>query len=1072
MTEAPGQGSKPDHVSRSRYERERRARTEAEELLESKSRELFEANRSLAREAEAARAALADAEAMRAREAVALKERSILLEALAALSGKTGAAQAMQALLECLKVQFEAAEASFIQASGGQVRITAAVPVSRVGSVFNLDADQIRRAQTLPDLIEGRGPGADPDHLHGPRSAILAPLSIPGEGPGALLLGREKERQFSDGELRLLERVCSIASQGLIALREARRNALLVGLIEGRSAAETDGGVLDAPLEAVHRAFARLTDMQGQVVSILDALLEAPIGDADQAIESALRRVARLIQTKRGYVYRMCPGRSALSCSHDWSAPGVDGIGTKVRSIPPAAIEDWRSEFDAGNEVMITDAGHLPGSSGPRDLLDSLGGGSLLAVPMMQDGRFHGFVGFDMGFEPRNYLSGEVHLVRSVAKVIVSVLVRRDNEEKLLASADDAAKARATLVSAVEALQDGFVLYDADDRLVICNERYREIYKRSAEAIVPGARFEDILRHGLDNGEYAEAIGREEEWLVERLANHRRSDNAIEQQLGDGRWLRIFEKATPDGGRVGLRVDITEIKLAETRALADRSAAMEASQDGIAITGADGRFLYMNRAHLEMFGYDDDAEIIGKPWSTLYAPAVARWMEASAFAELQRDGHWSGEVIGRGREGQTVDQDVSLTLQEDGGILCIVRDMSERRREAVERERLRDELQLAQRREIIGQLAAGLAHDFNNLLAAISGSAALIEADTPPDSAANVGLHRIQAAADQGAALVNRLLALGAREKNRLSIDFREHLREAADLIRASTRAPTRLDVDLPEMPILVDADPTDLLQVVLNLAINARDALKEQEGGITLSLAPALPDDLEGPFVIGGIDPSRQWLCLTVADTGPGIDPDALSQVFKPYFSTKGADGTGLGLAIVSSIVTSNGGAVSLETEPGKGTRFRVLWPTGTPSNIAASAAPGDLTGRLDGRSILVLDDQEDVLAVISAFLENAGAEVAPSSEPSDILEALREDPEIWDLLVTDFDMPELTGAEVARRAHAVRSDLPVILVTAFSGALGGSGAVFDAVLDKPIDREALVSAAETAILRRRSRG
>ena len=327
--------------------------------------------------------------------------------------------------------------------------------------------------------------------------------------------------------------------------------------------------------------------------------------------------------------------------------------------------------------------------------------------------------------------------------------------------------------------------------------------------------------------------------------------------------------------------------------------------------------------------------------------------------------------------------------------MCIVRDMRERRREAIERERLRDELQLAQRREIIGQMAAGLAHDFNNLLAAISGSAALIESDVRPGSPADIGGKRILAASDQAAGLVKRLLTLGTRQTNRLSIDLRQHMRDAAELVRAAIRAPTRLIVELPETSVDVNADPTDLLQVVLNLAINARDALNGQEGDITLSLASAEPDDLAGPFVIGDVDMTRRWLCLTVADTGPGIDPETASQVFKPYFSTKGTEGTGLGLAIVASIVTANGGAVRLDSQPGKGTTFRVLWPAEDLTESRVADTPFDLTGRLDGRSVLVVDDQEDVLAVLVSFLEQAGAEVAPSSEPSDVLEALQEDPQ-----------------------------------------------------------------------------
>ena len=224
-------------------------------------------------------------------------------------------------------------------------------------------------------------------------------------------------------------------------------------------------------------------------------------------------------------------------------------------------------------------------------------------------------------------------------------------------------------------------------------------------------------------------------------------------------------------------------------------------------------------------------------------------------------------------------------------------------------------MQLAQRREIIGQMAAGLAHDFNNLLATISGSATLIAEATPRGTVAGQGAERIIAASDQAAGLVKRLMTLGARPSAKAPLDLRGPVAEAAELIRASIRAPLTLSVSLPETPVTALADATDILQVILNLAINARDAMAGSPGNITLLLTPASAADLAGPFAIGAIDPSRSHVCLTVADTGPGIAATVLAEVFRPYFTTKGDKGTGLGLAVVSSVVTANGGACLLYT-------------------------------------------------------------------------------------------------------------------------------------------------------------
>ncbi|MHA7826094.1 MAG: hybrid sensor histidine kinase/response regulator, partial [Roseovarius sp.] len=416
------------------------------------------------------------------------------------------------------------------------------------------------------------------------------------------------------------------------------------------------------------------------------------------------------------------------------------------------------------------------------------------------------------------------------------------------------------------------------------------------------------------------------------------------------------------------------------------------------------------------------------------------------------------------------DQEVSLTLKEDGGILCIARDMRDRRREMAERDRLREELQLAQRREVVGQMAAGLAHDFNNLLATISGGARLIQEESSAGSPGEVSAKRIQSAATQAAGLVKRLLSLGRREVEPVVLDLREPLREAGDLVRASLRAPARLNLHLPDNPIQIEADSTDVLQTVLNLAINARDALDGGPGAITITLEQPGEDDLQGPFMVGNPDLGRGFCAIKIADTGPGMSSEQVARAFRPYETTKGTDGSGLGLTIVSSVINRVGGALKLETAPGQGSMFTILWPE-APTPIEQGAVIEGLSGRLDRRTVMVVDDHEEVLDIITMFLESAGAEVAPSSDPQDVIEALRDDPDGWDLLITDFDMPGMNGAELAQTSRALVPHLPVVLVTALAGMAGRDNGMFDAVLGKPLDKAALVNAAEIAILRANGR-
>ncbi len=1314
----PGDGP----VSRALYDRECRARVQAEAMLNVKSRALSTASHRLTLEAEAMRAALAETEALRLREAAALRERSILSEALTALSGRSTATEAILALLTVLQRDFAIAEACLLQASGNHLRIAASTRPEHAGLSLPFDHSLLgrsRRMQGLAGLAPGQAlPGVMGDYA----SVIMAPLNVASEERAALMLGCVLPGRLATSDLRLLERVAALAAQSLVALRAARRNALLVSLIEGGAVPQDESGILDAPLEAVHRAFARLTDMQGEVVSILDDLLGAPLAGADSAIDAALARMGQLTRTDRVYVFRLRPGGGFIDNTHEWCAPGISPARETLQDIPAAMIDHWRAEFDAGREVLISDVTLMSDDAPEKSMLLEQGIRSLVTVPMTQDGAFQGFVGYDAVGAPRSFLPGEIHLIRSVAKVIASVLGRRDAELALLtahaeaaeqrarlisvlaampdlvveldrdgrfvtwhsgaiivpdaleaafigrameevlppdlaaegravladldagrvpdprsfpftltgesehwwqlsassmgdqgylfvlrditvardqtaeierlseiarrttnlvvvtdvqrriewvntaferttgwtlrdvqgrnagsvlqcpetdpatvaqlraaldrgeatsaeilnrardgrdywvvldiqplrdiagklrgfmavqtdvtdrrmqaqalrSAAEDAAMARATLEAAVNALPDGFVLFDRHERLVTVNHRYREMFPENAGIMQPGVTFETLMRHSRVHGQMQDADARRN-WLTDRLHQFRKAHGTIETNLPDGRWIQESDHATPDGGRVGLHFDITALKLSEQSARADLSAALEASQDGIAVTDAEGRFLYMNRAHLAMFGIATEAEALGKPWLLFYEPQEAAWMQAHAMPRLFAEGRWSGEVFGRAIDGRAVDQDVSLTLKADGGILCITRDVSERRRGAAERERLREELQIAQRREAVGQMAAGLAHDFNNLLATIAGNASLIGTAAEPGSVVSIGTERIEAATGQAAGLVRRLLAVGVRPSERRCIDLRQPLDDALDLARASLQPIHRLAVSVPDHPVEVSAGATDILQVLLNLVINARDAIGNAPGEIAVSLSQAGAAELAGPFVVGHADPSQCYALLRISDTGSGIRPELMSSVFKPYVSTKGDKGTGLGLAIVSSVVLANGGAIALDTAPGQGTQFSVLWPMGGVKQPADGDRVEGLTGTLAGRTVLLVDDQKAVLDVLAAMLESAGAEVGPTTEPADIMTAVRDDPEAWDLVITDFDMPDMTGAELAIGIRALAPGLPVILVTALAGVAGRDDSVFDTVLAKPVDRKALVAAAESAIIRRARKG
>ncbi|WP_414898076.1 PAS domain-containing protein [Rhodovulum sp. YEN HP10] len=621
------------------------------------------------------------------------------------------------------------------------------------------------------------------------------------------------------------------------------------------------------------------------------------------------------------------------------------------------------------------------------------------------------------------------------------------------------------LANAAEALPDGFACFDAEGRLAICNARFREALSMAGTAVVPGLGFREIFEGAL-----ARLMPRSDPAQRARWIAGRSEGRVLEGALRDGSWLRLSALLSPDGGCVVLCTDITALRREARRTREKLIAAMEASADGVAITDSSGAYLYMNRSFREMLGIGAGVDVRARLWQEFHSEEEAARIRAVSTGPLRSRGIWSGRVVARRADGEPVDQEVSVVRQADGCKLCICRDRSECGRRVRDEAGLREELQLVQRRQVIAQVTAGLMHDFNNLLATVSGSALLLRGGD--DAERNIA--RILAASEQAGALVNRLASLEQRAPRPGLIDLRRPLEEAVSLVRAGAHDRLGLTLSLPREPMPAVADPTDVIQVFLNLLLNARDAICRRtlgtcRGEISVTAELAHGRALRRKLRIGQLLPDRRYYLLSVTDNGSGINWAVRRRLFEPYFSTKGNQGTGLGLSIVEGAVTENGGAIGLQSRCDCGTRFSVYWPVASAAPQDDARAAGPPCGRLAGNRILLADGDQDALRILSAYLETAGAEVAASNNPEDILEAVRSDPENWDLLVTDFDMPRLTGADLAAAVRRYAPGLPTLLVTAVADWHLRSGAacrdLFSGVLGKPVASADLIAGAVAAI-------
>lgn len=627
---------------------------------------------------------------------------------------------------------------------------------------------------------------------------------------------------------------------------------------------------------------------------------------------------------------------------------------------------------------------------------------------------------------------------------------------------------------------DAFVCADAHSRIVLWNRGAEAMFGWSAKEAI-GQTLDMIIpdrhRQGHHDGVArlrargpVKLVGQTVEVPATCKAGHE-----IPIELSLAMWPADGGEPNSPAGFAAIIRDISARKQAEDERIATEArlarqvAAIEASEDGIAITDPEGAFLFMNRAHALMFGFEMPETLIGQSWSVLYDPIEADRIRDEAMPILFQTGQWRGETQGRKRDGNLIEQEVSLSLSPEGGIVCVTRDVSERRTMEREKARLREQLMLAQRQEVVGQLASGIAHDFNNLIAAISGTAELLR--KIEDERVHLHALRIQSASATAAGLVEKMLTLGRRVPHPKLVDLRRTLWDVRDLVAPSLIDPLhRIEVNLPTAALMARTDDTELNQVVLNLTLNARDALPPGEvGRIKLELITNPDYQPEGTVVIGTI-PQVPAVVIRISDTGCGIPAEDLGRVFEPFFTHKGEAGTGLGLPVVAGIIAGNSGAMAIQSWPHCGTIFEVWWPLqpvgeglcGGPSNTLGT---GDV---LAGKTVLVVDDNPTVAETLVAMLEEVGAEVGPCIDPKDAIAVLREDPGSWDLVITDYDMPGINGAELARRLRRVRPDLPILLLTAlprvhelYKQQIG----LFDGVLGKPAGVAQLASAAAQAM-------
>ena len=363
-------------------------------------------------------------------------------------------------------------------------------------------------------------------------------------------------------------------------------------------------------------------------------------------------------------------------------------------------------------------------------------------------------------------------------------------------------------------------------------------------------------------------------------------------------------------------------------------------------------------------------------------------------------------------------------------MLVITRDITRRKRAQAERSAMHEQLREAQRMEAIGTLAGGIAHDFNNILGAISGNAVLALQDVGADHPAALSLGQITKASLRARDMVRQILTFSrGQPPARVPQPLQPLIREAIALLSTTLPAVVQLEAELAAPQLYVNADGTQIEQVLLNLCTNAWHALQGSSGRIVIGLVPVVLDTEAAARL--GVPAPGPYARLWVTDTGSGIDAATRSRIFEPFFTTKPTGtGTGLGLSVVHGIVGAHQGAIAVESTPGRGSTFHVYLPlVEAPAEVAASTAIEPAAAAGGGQHVLYVDDDEVMALMVERVLQRGGYRATCFLSATDAVAAVRAHPAGFDLVVTDYNMPELSGLDVVLALADIRPELPVII-------------------------------------------
>ena len=639
---------------------------------------------------------------------------------------------------------------------------------------------------------------------------------------------------------------------------------------------------------------------------------------------------------------------------------------------------------------------------------------------------------------------------------------------------------RDLLGAGLDLLDQGITVFDADLRMVAWNAAFLRLLDFPESLARPGVSFEDFIRFNAARGDYGP--GDPAQQVAERVARARSfQPHTTERVRPNGRTLSIRGFPLANRGFIAVYTDITEQRRAEAQIsrhqaeleahIASRTEALRRSEQrlreitdalpaAIAYVDKDGIYTYANKGYAEWFGWTTDTlpghrvpEVIGETLFEMVAPNLARALAGERVSYEYR-------LTGRDGEPAYARSTLVPDVAPDGSVLgCYVHSMN-----VTEQRHAQAALAQAQKMEAIGQLTGGLAHDFNNMLTVVIGNLVALKENHPDDPLTENFVEPAMQAANRGAELIRRLLGFARRQPLEPEpVEVNELILGMSKLIRRSLPSTIAVSTASREPCLVAMVDAHQLENALLNLALNARDAMPN---GGELRIESSL--EHLGPHAAADLEvPPGDYVQIAVSDNGMGMDGSTLARVFEPFFTTKQFGmGSGLGMSMVYGFTKQSGGGVRIRSRQARGTTVALLLPRIEEDDTEASLPAGRHVAAADlaGKLVLLAEDDADVRSVVRMQLSELGCAVVEAENGSEAADMVENIPAIA-LVISDVVMPgAMDGRALARFVRRFRPDLPMVLMSGFAESEFHTGSLDPdhdlPLLAKPFSRDKLLAA------------